>query len=177
MHAGRSSRTQCRLQTSTGTSPLPATSGDCTLSVSHFESPPSRLNAKQAKKTGQRCGAPVSAQAPSTKTRTRPSAAGKRKKLGSNEKNGFGVTIRRWHPPKASTMPSSSKAGCRSVGTYTAFGFGDTAALAIVTTRCRRRRHARMEVQKSRACEKAQAECDSLSNVAHKTVTTTTVHH
>ncbi len=33
------------------------------------------------------------------------------------------------------------------------------------------------EVQKSRACEKGQPECDSLSKVAHETVTTKTAHH
>jgi hypothetical protein len=33
------------------------------------------------------------------------------------------------------------------------------------------------EVQISRTREKAQAGCDSLSNVAHKTVTTKTAHH
>jgi hypothetical protein len=39
-------------------------------------------------------------------------------------------------------------------------------------------RHARLgEVQISRACEKAQAAFDSLSNVAHKTVTAKTAHH
>jgi hypothetical protein len=38
-------------------------------------------------------------------------------------------------------------------------------------------RHQRADVRISRTYEKAQAACDSLSNVAHKTVTTKTAHH